>query len=134
MNGVTDLDEMIRGMSPRLLEGEFVFCSFTGAVYGDHAELNPLASIREDEGLTLVVPRELAAARGLDGSGAFRCISLQLHSSLDAVGLTAAFSARLTECGISANLVAGFYHDHLFVQSEHAGRALEAIRELAAGR
>ena len=134
MSGETDLDELIRSMSPRLVDGEFVFCTLADAVYGDYAELNPVASVREEEGLTLIVPRERAATQGLDYSGAFRCISLQVHSSLDAVGLTAAFSARLTEFGISANVVAGFYHDHLFVQSEQAERALAAIRDLAAGR
>lgn len=131
MTGETNLDTLIRGMSPLLIDGEFVFCSFADARYGDHAALDPIASIREAEGLTLVVPRDRAAAQGLPCDSVFRCISLQVHSSLDAVGLTAAFATRLTEYGISANVIAGYYHDHLFVPSDQAGRALEALRALA---
>ena len=134
MAGETDLDALIRSMSPLLIDGEFVFCTFAGASYGDHAELEPIASMREAEGLTLVVPLERAAALGLDYDGRFRCISLQVHSSLDAVGLTAAFSTRLTDHGISANVIAGYYHDHLFVQSAQAEQALAAIRDLAQAR
>ena len=131
MAGITDLDILVRSMSPQLVDGEFVFCTFADASYGDYAGLNPIASMRETEGLTLVVPRERAAVEGLPCDNLFRCISLQVHSSLDAVGLTAAFSAKLTEQGISANVIAGFYHDHLFVQHDQAERALAAIRELA---
>ena len=58
-------------------------------------------------------------------------ISLNVHSSLDAVGLTAAFSNRLAEYGISANVVAGFYHDHIFVHSELAEKAIRALGEIA---
>lgn len=134
LSGETDLDLLLRSMSPMLVEGEFVFCTFPAAAYGDHAALNPVASIRETEGLTLVVPRDCAAEQGLPCDNPFRCISLQVHSSLDAVGLTAAFATRLTEHGISANVIAGYYHDHLFVQSEQAERALTAIRALASER
>jgi hypothetical protein len=62
---------------------------------------------------------------------AFKGISLTVHSSLDAVGLTAAFSSKLAEHGISANVFAGYYHDHIFVQSELAQSAIEALNEIA---
>jgi hypothetical protein len=62
--------------------------------------------IREDEGVTLVVH---------DPDGAWARISLGVHSSLNAVGLTAELSRRLAAAGISANMIAGLRHDHFFV-------------------
>ena len=91
----------------------------------------PVAAIVETEGLTLVLPRTRADAAGLGYDSVFRRITLEVHSSLDAVGLTAAFSAALTEQGISANVVAGYFHDHLFVQADAAGHAIAALEALA---
>lgn len=131
MSGETDLDKMLSSMSPELMEGEYVFCTFPTAQYGDHRNLEPLASLMESEGLTLLVPKSKADEQGLSYDSVFKCISLRVHSSLDALGLTAAFSRKLSEHGISANVIAGFYHDHIFVQAELAGKALEALKELA---
>ena len=131
MSGERDLQILLSTMSPRLAEDEYVFLSFADARYGDHAGLEPLAAIREAEGLTLIVPRSAADSSGLDYETIFRRISLDVHSSLDAVGLTAAFSAALTAQGISANVIAGYYHDHIFVQAEMAAEAVAALRELA---
>ena len=58
-------------------------------------------------------------------------ISLKIHSSLDAVGLTAAFSTELTKYNISCNVVAGYYHDHIFVPEADAGAALVILKKLA---
>jgi hypothetical protein len=60
----------------------------------------------------------------------FRGITLNVHSGLDAVGLTAALSSKLAEHGISANVIAGYFHDHIFVQNEHAEKAIAALNEL----
>jgi hypothetical protein len=80
--------------------------------------------------LTLVVPEKQAIARGLPVI--FRCawITLNVHSDLNAVGLTAAFAKALGDAGISCNVVAGAYHDHIFVPVESAQRAMAAIRNL----
>ena len=50
-----------------------------------------------------------------------------MHSSLIAVGLTAAVSGTLAAHNISANIIAAFFHDHLFVPQEDAERALAAL-------
>lgn len=131
MSGETNLATLLATMSPELTDGEYVFCSFENARYGDHAELEPLAAILEAEGLTLILPRTKADAVGMAYDSVFRRISLQVHSSLEAAGLTAAFTAALTEHGISANVVAGFYHDHIFVQARAARRAVTALETLA---
>jgi hypothetical protein len=131
-SGETDLNRLLAGMAPEPMPGDFVFCSFPGGRYGDHAELGPVAAVREAEGLTLVIPRPSADAHNLAYSSVLRGITLTVHSSLEAVGLTAAVAHRLSAEGISANVVAGYYHDHVFVQSEHAARAVAALRALAA--
>ena len=132
MTGEKNLRNLLASLSPALIDGEFVFCSFETAAYGDRAELEPIAAIVEDEGLTLVVPRSKADEDGLAYEAVFRGITLRVHSSLEAVGLTAAFANKLTEHGISANVIAGYFHDHLFVRSDHAQKALAALAELAA--
>ncbi len=131
MHGETDLKKMLRKLSPVLLDGEFVFCSFENAQYGEHANLQPIAVVKEVKGLTFVIPKEKADEHNVKYASVFKGITLKIHSSLDAVGLTAAFSKKLTEHGISANVIAGFYHDHIFVQSEKADTAMAAIKELA---
>lgn len=132
MSGETDLDKLLATMSPELVAGEYVFCSFANVRYADHAYLEPIASIREDEGLTLVIPRPKADEHQLEYESVFKYIRLNVHSSLDAIGLTAAFSSKLAEHGISANVVAGYFHDHIFVQSELARKAIAALAELTA--
>lgn len=132
MSGESDLQTLLASMSPQLLDGEFVFCSFEHARYGDHAELEPFAAVTESEGLTLVVPRAKADASGLAYESVFSGITLRVHSSLEAVGLTAALSKQLTDHGISANVIAGFFHDHVFVRRDHAEKALAALAGLSA--
>lgn len=130
MNGEKNLTRLLSSMSPVLIAGEFVFCSFKKARYGDLSELEPIVSVRENEGLTLVIPRLKADEHELEYDSVFKCITLNVHSSLDAVGLTATFSNQLTEHGISANVIAGYFHDHIFVQIEFADKAIAAINEL----
>jgi len=129
-SGETNLSKLLNSMRPALIDGEFVFLSFEDADYGDHADLQPLAAIQESEGLTLVVPRSVADSQSLAYDAVFRGITLQIHSSLEAVGLTAAFSSGLAEHGISANVVAGFYHDHIFVQTADSQQAMRVLNEI----
>ena len=131
MTGERDLEKLLASMSPELMNGEYVFCTFQNAQYGDYLDLEPVAAIRESEGLTLIIPKRKADDKNINYESAFKRITLRIHSSLDAIGLTAAFSSKLTEHGISANVIAGYYHDHIFVQSEFAERAIEALSELA---
>ncbi len=131
MAGETNLEELLSSMSPMLLDDDYVFCSFENARYGDHKELEPLAAFSEAEGLTLLVLKNRADRYGIHYESVFKCITLTVHSSLDAVGLTAAVSAKLVEYGITANVFAAYYHDHIFVQAERAEQALIALSEFA---
>jgi hypothetical protein len=89
-----------------------------------------MASIREAEGLTLVVSEEEAARHGLVCRFRAAWISLSVHSDLAAVGLTAAFSSALAAAGISCNVLAGLCHDHLLVPADRGEQALSVLRTL----
>ncbi|MEM7126677.1 MAG: ACT domain-containing protein [Chloroflexota bacterium] len=131
MTSITDLKTLLKEMAPRLREGVYVFATFKSATYGDRAELEPVASFQEDEGLTLVIPKEQADNHQIPYETTLNAITLTVHSSLEAVGLTAAVANKLAEHGISANVIAAFYHDHIFVPSDRAEDALNALRELS---
>lgn len=126
---IRDLTELIRSMTPELLDGEFEYCTVPGPAVPPG--LVPVATMREAEGLTLVLPVEAATSAGL--TGAFRCrqITLRVPSALEAVGLTAAVATALAGDGIACNVVAGFHHDHLFVPAAAADRAIAALEALA---
>lgn len=131
MTGEEDLHNLLSSLSPVVMEGEFVFCTFAGSGYGDNSGLEPIASYMEREGLTLIVPRHKADEHAIAYESVFRCITLTVHSSLEAVGLTAAVAETLAERGISANVVAAYYHDHIFVPSRQVERARQALDRLA---
>lgn len=77
-------------------------------------------------------PFALEIKDDLKFEGSFRQITLTVHSSLEAVGLTAAVSTKLASKGISANVIAAYYHDHIFVQSSKADAGLLALQEFGA--
>ncbi|MCD9546191.1 ACT domain-containing protein [Photobacterium carnosum] len=131
MNGITDLDELLRSMSPKLIDKEFVFCTVFGALV-NYIELNPVATFVESEGLTLVLEKEVAEKAGLSFDGSYRQITLTVHSSLEAIGLTAAVASKLASKDISANVIAAYYHDHIFVQTNKAEAAISALEEFNA--
>ena len=131
MSGITDLDELLRSMRPELMPTEFVFCTTSG-VLADYVNLEPIATFAESEGLTLVLEKSQAEKAALAFEGIYQHITLTVHSSLDAVGLTAAVASKLASKGISANVIAAYYHDHIFVQKDKATAALSALEEFSA--
>ncbi|MBB6482941.1 ACT domain-containing protein [Rhizobium lusitanum] len=134
MSGVTDLKQLLSGMRPSLVEGEFVYCTVPTSALSDHMHLEPVGFFREREGVTLILPLAAAREAGLATAPAMRMITLEIHSSLEAVGLTAAFATALGNEGISANVVAAYYHDHIFVPASDAERAVTALRALSAAQ
>tara|TARA_B100001059_G_scaffold156751_1_gene156297 strand:+ start:32 stop:406 length:375 start_codon:yes stop_codon:yes gene_type:complete len=121
--------EKFKNLEPKVLIDDYVFCNFPSSYYGDHTKLKPIASFNEKEGLTLVIQKETATLNNLNYEGVFKCISLNLTSSLTDVGLTARISKILADNEISANIYAGFYHDHIFVQKEMSQKALKLLCE-----
>ncbi len=132
MPGIIDLKQLLSEMKPNLAEGEFVYCSVPASTLADHLHLDPIGLFREKEGVTLILPLEAARMAGLPAVPAMRMITLEVHSSLEAVGLTAAFATALGNEGVSANVVAAYYHDHIFVPAADADRAMTALLALSA--
>jgi len=132
MSGISDLPTLLASLSPVVSPDTYVFLTRPLGTYGDGAELNPIAMFSENEGLTLVVPKERADSAGERYHGEYRLISLSVLSDLQAVGLTAAIANALAEHGISANIVAAFHHDHIFVPFARVGDAVAVLSQLAA--
>jgi len=127
--GETDLATLLRTLEPVLDGNEWVFVRVEDSEvpkYMPHA----LASFREKEGMTLVIPR-MKATEVQHISGPMARITLAVHSSLEAVGLTAAVSRTLANDGISANMIAAYHHDHVFVPLALADRAMNCLHGLS---
>jgi hypothetical protein len=129
MPGETNLDALLKTMSPKLNAGDFVFCSVGGDFQINADDI--LGSFREEEGLTIIINKSDADRLQLPYSFIASWISLTVHSSLEAVGLTAVFSKALAEHGISCNVVAAYYHDHIFVAKKDTVKAMEILIQLS---
>ena len=129
MSGETQLSALLSSMRPELHPGEYVFTSTPDAVVPEGAA--PVVTVAEEEGLTMVLRKQDADRLGLGYDYVAGWITLRVHSALEAVGLTAAVSATLAHGGLSCNVVAGFYHDHLFVPNDSADQAVTLLEDLA---
>ncbi|MFT6992482.1 MAG: hypothetical protein ACJASL_004482 [Paraglaciecola sp.] len=130
MSGETDLNKLIASMQPVLNQQEYVFAVLHKASSVSIDELQPLGTFYEIEGLTVIVLKTKADALGIFYQSIFQCITLNVHSSLEAFGLTAAVSSALANQGISANVVAAYYHDHIFVPTDKANQAISCLMKL----
>lgn len=129
MPGQTDLNSLIQHLTPVRQPGDYVFASVTDVSKIDRQDT--LCEFKESEGTTIVIERSKADALQLSYTYVAAWITLEVHSSLAAVGLTAAFATELAGHGISCNVVAGYYHDHIFVERADAERAVQALRLLS---
>lgn len=129
---VRDALAMVAGMTPILRPGQYIFCSTQDPGLIDQLRDTALCIFKEDEGVSMIVDLEHAArADGdVDTSHPMRRIVLEVYSSLEGFGLTAAVSAALSEARIACNMVAAFHHDHVFVPSGDADRAMDVLLRL----
>ncbi len=130
MPGETDLRTLLASMRPRLDRRTFVYASVTGTE-SLPVGAEPVMRFTEREGTTLVLESEDAARSGLESTFPCRMITLDIHSSLEAVGFLAAILPRLAAAGIGVNPVSAFHHDHLFVPAARAEDALAILRAIA---
>jgi len=112
-------------MKPVLNEGEYVFCTFSEPELVELKEA--ICTFKETEGLSVILPKSIAEKNQYPYSFVASWITLRIHSSLEAVGLTAAIARALAENNISANVVAGYYHDHVFVSRRDADKAMRVL-------
>jgi hypothetical protein len=129
MNGEKDLHTLIKTFKPVLNSGEYVFCNIDEINSLNFSDF--LFVFKEQEGITVVVRKEIADGLKLEYSYISSWITLDVYSSLHAVGFTAAFSTALANEGISCNVVAAFYHDHIFVDIKNASQAMEILNRLS---
>ncbi|MEW6491857.1 MAG: ACT domain-containing protein [Cyanobacteriota bacterium] len=129
MSGETELQSLIRGMKPQLQAGEYVFCSVPAHQIPTNIE--PVCIFQEVEGVTLIITKQQAKKLSIPYSFVAAWITLTIHSSLEAVGFTAAISKRLAMAGISCNVIAAYHHDHLFVGVQDAQRAMEILTAMS---
>ncbi len=122
--------QMLAQMNPRLDADEVVFCSTADEALAEKAQPFALGAFREAEGVSLILPRATAEALGFPVALPMRRIELTVHSALDGIGLTAAVASALAGEGIPCNVVAAFWHDHIFAPSGMAERALAVLQAL----
>ncbi|MER8829754.1 ACT domain-containing protein [Mesorhizobium sp. M0938] len=130
MAGETDLKKLLATMTPELRPSTHVFATLPPGAPAP-AGLEPVMLFREREGTTLIVLEEEARAVGLETVFRCRMLTLNIHSSLEAVGFLAAITTRLAAAGMGVNPVSAFYHDHLFVPADRAEEAIDVLRSLA---
>jgi hypothetical protein len=128
MSGIKNLMTLIKSMEPVLNKGAYVFTTVTN---NQVARSETLFEFKEEEGTTIVLEQSKADELGLSYEYISSWISLKIHSSLDAVGLTAAFSTELTKYNISCNVVAGYYHDHIFVDQKDGQKAIAILADFS---
>ena len=127
MSGEVNLEILLNNMRPVLNTGDYVFCNVSSFDKIDLKQI--IGSFKEEEGITLIISKAYADRLGLNYSSIMSWITLQIHSSLEAVGLTAVFSSILSKNNISYNVIAGYYHDHIFVLKEDAKKAMEVLND-----
>ena len=129
MQPSTDLKKILAHMQPELNPGRYAFVALPDGHGLDYALA--VASIREAEGVSVILPEQVARDLKLPAAFTAAWITLKVHSDLSAVGLTSAFSTALAEAGISCNVVAGVHHDHLFVPFDRAQQAMDTLMALS---
>ena len=129
MSGETDLNALLATLSARLIEGTCVFVTLPDGRLP--AGLSPRMVFQEDEGTTLICLKSEAEAHGLVWEFPCRMITLDVHSSLEAVGFIARIATVLASHGMGVNPVSGFFHDHLFVPEGREEDAMEILARIA---
>jgi hypothetical protein len=131
-----NLRKMLQTLHVSIRPGRFVFVSMPSS------DLSVLpfpfsaieAMVLETEGPSFVLRYDEAARAGVltASSSAFVAswLTLEVYSSLSAVGLTAAVASALAAEGIACNVIAGTHHDHLLVPEARREDAVGTLAQL----
>ena len=129
MVGEVNLDVLLSSMTATLVDGVYVFVTLKDRAVP--ATLEPRMMFTEAEGTTLILTKKEAEAAALDYEFPCRMITLEVHSSLEAVGFIARIATELANANMGVNPVSGFYHDHLFVPDGRQDDALRILQRIA---
>lgn len=130
MTGNTDLQEVLNSMQLSCDEIEYGFATTAKSTGFSTADV--LGTFQESEGLTILATKQYLEENGLSYEGPFAKLTVEVHTSLELVGLTAVLASELAEKGISANVFAAYYHDHIFVQYEARKEAITTLSAIKA--
>jgi len=128
-SGEEGLSNILNNLQPELLNEDYVFITLDNDSDSEN-KLDPIATFKEKEGITLVVTQKIAQKNNHQYDSTFSCISLGVHSSLTSVGLIAAISKSLSDNGIACNVFSGYFHDHIFVPNSLSAQAMELINNI----
>jgi len=123
-------NKLIASIQPVLHADTFVFCSVTSNIY-ESLDIQPHSVFREDEGVSLILQKEVADKFSLKYSTCWSLITCRVNSDLSAVGFIAAISQKLAQAAIPVNPVSAYFHDHLFVPKEKAHETMRLLTELS---
>ena len=129
-SGEEDLSNILANLNPQLLPEDYVFISLNDYSLDALSQLDPIATFKEREGITLVITKEKSQESGFEYNAVFKCISLGVHSSLNSVGLIASISRSLSDNDISCNVFSGYFHDHIFVQESLSQEAIDLLNNI----
>lgn len=129
MSGETNLDALIKSLSAVLVDGLYVFVTTKDKQRPE--TLRPRMVFEEAEGTTYILLKSEAEEHGLHYEFPCRMITLNIHSSLEAVGFMARIATELAKHDMGVNPVSGFYHDHLFVPDGREHDAMEVLRKMS---
>jgi uncharacterized protein len=130
MSGISDINTLLKSMSPKLREGTYVFITLPKEDF-EQLNVNPMLVFEEEEDTTLIITKEEADSNKLPYEATWSLITLSIHSDLEAVGFLAAISNKLAEARISVNVISAYYHDHLFVPVDKTELAMEVLAKLS---
>ena len=130
MSGYTELSYLLKNMKPTHVPGSYIFSNVSEDKLKKLGS-TPLLIFREDEGITVIVSKEIAEEFSLSFHSVWGLITMTVHSALEAVGFLAKITSVLAEAGITANTVSAFYHDHLFVPIDRVEDSLSLLRNLS---
>jgi len=128
MTPISDLSLLLASLDPVLNPGIYAFVSAPQSEI--LTSVSVVASIREAEGLSAVIAEADAVSLQLPVLLRVAWITLTVNSDLHAVGLTAAFASALSRAGVSCNVIAGAWHDHIFVPVDQAALAMSALQQM----
>ena len=117
-------------MTPELQLGDFVFVTTDDLALIGAVSSEAISTFKEKEGMSMLIPADFAQKSDFNVDHPMRCITLNVYSSLEGVGLTAAVATALGNASIPCNMIAAFHHDHVFVPSDMCEAAMKVLTQL----